>query len=329
MHYGVPVTEFDGSEGVDALWSAAAELQQTGVQVALGGEVPENFAPPSGTAELIGIGVALVILVFAFGSVIAAGLPLAVALVGLGVGSSLITVLAAVHRRQQHRADDRHDGRHRRRHRLRAAAGHPVRRRTARRAAGARGRGPGQRHRRRVGGVRRHHRAGLACSGLRLAGLPVYTSVGVATLLVVGAVMLTSITLVPALCGLAGTRVLRRCERRALPVAADGALHGPAPAPPRPDASGRPIHRDGPLGGADRAAAVAVGARRAGLAAAARRAGARHADLAAGRRQRAGVDTTRVAYDLVAAEYGAGANGPFLLAVDLDRLPADQLPALD
>ena len=96
MHYSVPVHDFEGSEGVDALKTAVADLQQTGVQVELGGEVPENFAPPSGTAELIGIAVALVILIFAFGSVIAAGLPLAVALVGLGIGSSLITILAAV-----------------------------------------------------------------------------------------------------------------------------------------------------------------------------------------------------------------------------------------
>ena len=28
-------------------------------------------------------------------------------------------------------------------------------------------------------------------------------------------------------------------------------------------------------------------------------------------------NTTRVAYDLIADEYGPGANGPFLLAVDL------------
>ena len=87
VQYGVPVTEFAGSEGVDALWSAVGPLQTTGVQVALGGQVPENFAPPSGVAELIGVLVALVILVFAFGSVVAAGLPLAVALVGLCVGS--------------------------------------------------------------------------------------------------------------------------------------------------------------------------------------------------------------------------------------------------
>ena len=48
-----------------------------------------------GNGELIGIVVALVILVLAFGSVVGAGLPIGVALVGLGVGSGGITLLAA------------------------------------------------------------------------------------------------------------------------------------------------------------------------------------------------------------------------------------------
>jgi RND superfamily putative drug exporter len=38
--------------------------------------------------------------------------------------------------------------------------------------------------------------------------------------------------------------------------------------------------------------------------------------------------TTRQAHDLVADAFGPGANGPFLVAVDLDRFPADELPAL-
>jgi RND superfamily putative drug exporter len=38
--------------------------------------------------------------------------------------------------------------------------------------------------------------------------------------------------------------------------------------------------------------------------------------------------TTRQAYDLVAEGFGPGANGPFLVAVDLERVPAGGLPAL-
>ena len=320
VHYGVPVTAFDGSEGVDALWSAAAELQGAGVQVALGGEVPENFAPPSGTAELIGIGVALVILVLAFGSVIAAGLPLAVALIGLGVGSSLITVLAGftdVSNTAPTIATmvgigvgidyalllvTRYvEG---------LRAGLPVRTAAAR-ANGTAG----------VSVVFAGTTVLVCLLGLRLAGLPVYTSVGVATLLVVTAVMLTSITLVPALCSLAGTRVLRRAERR-VPVAAVGLSRQANTSTDLPDtATARWAARIG-----RRPVPYALAALSLLLLLATPVLGMRTWPQDAGSGPESA--TTRIAYDLVGSEYGAGANGPFLLAVDLDRLPANQLPGL-
>ena len=58
--------------------------------------MPENIASPGGTAELVGIGLALLILFLAFGSFVAAGLPIGVALVGLGIGSGGVTLLAAL-----------------------------------------------------------------------------------------------------------------------------------------------------------------------------------------------------------------------------------------
>ena len=64
-----------------------APAESAGLQVEFGGQVAENFSAPSGIAEAIGIVAALIILVFALGSVVAAGLPLVVALVGLGIGS--------------------------------------------------------------------------------------------------------------------------------------------------------------------------------------------------------------------------------------------------
>ena len=51
--------------------------------------------------------------------------------------------------------------------------------------------------------------------GLALAGLAVYASFGYATFAVVGLVMASAVTLVPALCGLFGRRLLRRRDRRA------------------------------------------------------------------------------------------------------------------
>lgn len=86
VQYRVQVNDMPGSTGVDGLRSAAAPLERAGLQVELGGQVPENFTSPGGTAEVIGILAALAILVIAFGNLVAAGLPIAVALVGLGVG---------------------------------------------------------------------------------------------------------------------------------------------------------------------------------------------------------------------------------------------------
>jgi len=94
VRYSVPVTDFEGSEGVDALNEAAAPARAAGLQVALGGQLAENFSAPSGTAETVGVIAALIILVISLGSLVGAGLPLVVALVGLGIGASLITVLA-------------------------------------------------------------------------------------------------------------------------------------------------------------------------------------------------------------------------------------------
>ena len=64
------------------------------VQIAVGGVVIQN-AEEGGSPEGIGMMAAAVILLIAFGSIVAAGLPLAVALFGLGISAGLITVLAA------------------------------------------------------------------------------------------------------------------------------------------------------------------------------------------------------------------------------------------
>ncbi|MEY2471173.1 MAG: putative drug exporter of the superfamily [Actinomycetota bacterium] len=64
----------------------AAEPKIDGVQIELGGQILAAFEQP--TTEAIGLGFAIVILIIAFGSVLAMGLPVAVALFGIGIGGA-------------------------------------------------------------------------------------------------------------------------------------------------------------------------------------------------------------------------------------------------
>lgn len=80
----------------DQLEAATAPATQAGIKVAYGGAVVDYAdQPPSGNADLIGLLAAVVILLFAFGSVVAMGLPILTALFGLGVGISLVHVIAS------------------------------------------------------------------------------------------------------------------------------------------------------------------------------------------------------------------------------------------
>jgi len=74
---------------------ATAPAAAAGVTLAYGGAVVDYAdQPPEGNADLIGLLAAVVILLFAFGSVVAMGLPILTALFGLGIGISLINLVA-------------------------------------------------------------------------------------------------------------------------------------------------------------------------------------------------------------------------------------------
>jgi putative drug exporter of the RND superfamily len=76
--------------------AATEPATQAGIEVAYGGAVTDYAdQPPSGNADLIGLLAAVVILLFAFGSVVAMGLPILTALFGLGVGISLVHIVAS------------------------------------------------------------------------------------------------------------------------------------------------------------------------------------------------------------------------------------------
>lgn len=303
VQYRIPVTDFEGSEGVDALQAAAEPLVREGLQVEFGGQVPENISKPGGAAEALGIVVALAILLVAFGSVVAAGLPVAVAIVGVGIGSGIVMVLASVTQISPVAPTIATmvgigvgidyalllvtrfaDG-------LRAGSSPIEAARTANSTAG-------------VSVVFAGTTVLLCLLGLRLAGLPIYASMGFATFAVVGTVMLTSITLVPALCALAGHRLVSRR-----------------------------VQQIGPTRTARWAALVcrkpvvwSLAALSLLLVLAAPTLDMRMWPQDAGTQPTS--NTTRLAHDLIGSEYGAGANGPFMLAVDLDAVPQDELAEL-
>jgi len=77
----------------DALKETAQQARSAGLTVEVGGDALAA-TPANGATEVIGIAVAAVVLVITFGSLIAAGLPLLTALIGVGIGVSTITALA-------------------------------------------------------------------------------------------------------------------------------------------------------------------------------------------------------------------------------------------
>ncbi|TDC92728.1 MMPL family transporter [Actinomadura sp. 7K507] len=309
VRYSVPVTDLAPGETLDLLRSATGNLDAAGYQVEFGGQVPENVTAPGGTAEAIGIGAALVILLLAFGSVVAAGLPLVVALAGLGAGVSGITLLAAftdvattaptlaimvglgvgidyaLFILTRHREG------------MAAGLGVPESAGRANATAG-------------LSVIFAGCTVLLALCGLVLSRIPVFMTMGFTTGLVVATTMLSAVTLLPAVLGLAGRRVLRRRDR----------------------ASGAKIVVESPR---VRRWAEHVGRRPlpwllAGtllmLTLAAPALGMRTWPSDASSEPTS--NTARQAYDLVAEGYGDGANGPLVVAVDLEKADQSALPGL-
>ena len=302
--YKVPVTDFQGAQGVDSLRQAVAPTQRAGLQVELGGQVPENFTAPGGIPEVVGVIAALAILVFAFGSVTAAGLPMAAALVGVGTGFGLMLVMAGfthisttaptiammvgigvgidyallmVTRFRE------------------CLASSATVRDAAATATGSAG----------VSVLFAGTTVLVSLLAIRLAGIPLFSTFGYTTAVMVGAVMLASITLVPALCGMAGHRLARRSGgRHRLGVVRSRTTRWVQ------HVASRPI-------------ACALGALVVLLLLAAPTLDMRTWPRDAG--SQSTTNTVRRAYDLTTSEFGPGANGPFTVAVDLTAVTSEQL----
>ena len=294
-----------------ALKAVLAESRaSSSLRLEAGGDLYFSFEqPPANVGEVLGLVVAALILLVAFGSLLAAGLPLAVALFGLLVGASSLPLLGllidipvwapvmaamvglgvgidyALFLLSRHREY--------------LAAGVPVAESVGRSLATA-----GQ------AVVFAGGTVVVSILGLAFAGLPFVSAAGVGISAVVLVMVLAAITLLPALLGLAGhhlrtrrplLRLRRERRQQSVPGADAAAL--------RWSRWGAHVTRH--------AAAYAVAGTLLLLALAAPVLALRLGLPDQGSYPQA--RTERRAYDLVAEGFGPGATGPLVVAVDLSR----------
>jgi putative drug exporter of the RND superfamily len=294
---GWDVPKEDGERLIDAAEANSGD----GLEIKLGGD-PIYAAQESTSPEGIGFAGAAIVLLIAFGSVVAAGLPLAIALIGLGITSGgLIALLANV--------VDVPDW-------TTAVSGligigvgidYALLVLTRFRAALAEGR---DRHDAVVEAVTTAGRsviiAGLtvviAVLGLALTGLPYMYGVAISASFAVLVVMLAAVTLLPALLAYLGPRVDRlRIPLLGRTLRAEGNSHSPAAR------WSHAVQR--------RPWLAAIAATAVLLALAAPALGMRLGFPDAGNDP---PDTmTRQAYDLQTEGFGPGTNGPLVIAAEL------------
>ncbi|OMI39671.1 MMPL family transporter [Streptomyces sparsogenes] len=293
----------------DALKEAGQEARDSGLTVEIGGDALEQM-PETGATEVIGIAISAVVLLITFGSLVAAGLPLLTAIIGVGIGISSITALAttlglssttstlammiglavgidyALFIVSRYRAE---------------LAEGQEREEAAGRAVGTAGSAV----------VFAGLTVVIALAGLAVVNIPVLSKMGFAAAGTVVIAVLIAITLIPALLGFAGSKVVSRKARKAAKAAEQGAegQAGQAQGEEKPNAGTRwarfVLRR--PI------VVLLVGVL--GLGAAALPAASLELGLPDDGSQP--TDTTkRKAYDLISDGFGPGMNGPLMVMVD-------------
>ncbi|WP_037625368.1 MMPL family transporter [Streptomyces aureus] len=287
----------------DALKEAGQRAEQVGLKVEIGGDAL-TVTPAPGAGEIVGVVIAGVVLVITFGSLVAAGLPLLTAMVGVGIGISVITALSsaldlgsttstlammiglavgidyALFIVSRYRAE---------------VAGGKQREEAVGHAVGTAGSAV----------VFAGLTVIIALAGLSVVGVPMLTKMGLAAAGAVVVAVLIALTLVPALLGFAGSRVTDRKAKTARRARSDAnagsrwarfVLRRPLM-----------VLLTGVLG----LAAIAVPAASLQL------------GLPDDGAQPSGT-TQRKAYDLLSDNFGPGFNGPLLVVVDGDRAAGEQ-----
>lgn len=304
VDYKVPAPEIT-TDTQDGIEEAMETGRDAGLTVESGGDatVPEADL---GNGEIIGVGIALVVLFVTFGSMLAAGLPILTALIGLMIGimgitataatfglSETTTVLAtmiglavgidyALFIASRYRAE-LSDG-----HSREEAAG---------RAVGTAGSAV----------VFAGLTVLIALCGLSIVNIPILTKMGLTAAVTVAIAVLIALTLVPATLGMLGKRIFGRRVRKANPDTG---------VPPTADVHAKPNMGTRWARMVLRRPLLVLVAAVVGLGAVA--APVASMELGLPDEGSNAPDTTqRKAYDLLSEGFGAGFNGPLTVAADL------------
>lgn len=300
-------------EIAEEIQAQAADLQQDGVQADFSSEFSVDLNSIFGPGEAVGLGVAALVLVLMLGSLLAAGLPILMALVGVGVGVAGAMALSSVFEMQsitpvlalmlglavgidyslflinRHRQQLRH--------------GMAMEESIAL-AVGTSGNAVTF--------------AGLtviiALAALVITGMPFLGTMGLVAAATVGLAVLVAITLTPAMLSLLGLRVLPRRDREAL---ASGDRHLVQEA----DAHEADTRR-GWAARVQRHPWLAILGVVAVVAALGYPTGQLRLGLPDSSSEPAG-STAYTTYDTVRREFGAGATGPILAVAEMDAPVAE------
>ncbi|WP_078079920.1 MMPL family transporter [Streptomyces niveus] len=298
----------------DALEAARDLAAEAGLTATIGGDVL-GVEMDAALAELIGVAIAFVVLALTFGSLLAAGMPLLTALVGVGIGMAVIAILTgfvelstttpalgtmlglavgidyALFILSRYQAEVR-QGRP-----LEEAAG---------RAVGTAGSAV----------VFAGLTVIIALVGLAVCGIGFLTEMGLGGAFTVAISVLIALTLLPAMLGFVGARITKDPPHSPKKhTATDSTETGASGNPGEPRTLGRRW-----VEGLARFRWPALVAGIAAAIVAAIPVASLQLSLPGDNTKPAGSDV-RVAYDLIAENFGAGANGPLLIVIDTKKAP--------
>ncbi|MGW2375700.1 MMPL family transporter [Kitasatospora sp. NPDC001683] len=198
----------------DALQQAAQHGRDAGLKVEIGGNALMAKPEAGGSSEAIGMALSAVVLMITFGSLVAAGLPLLTAVIGVGLGMSLITALGST------LGLSSTTGTLAMMLGLAVGIDYAVFIVSRYRAELSEGRTPQEAAGRAVGTagsavVFAGLTVVIALAGLSVVGIPMLAKMGMAAAGTVVIAVLVALTLVPALLGFLGRKVLPRKVRKA------------------------------------------------------------------------------------------------------------------